>query len=124
MLTVGLDLFDGLPSGFAVTDSALSGLTTVNSATIGVALAAGIAGMLAFETRAGAAVGVAISVTTIPAAAYLGVAAGVGELDKAWGALGVLAVNVLLLLVGGTVTLLVQRWAAQRQGTTKAISSR
>ena len=90
VLTVGLDLFDGLPSGFAVTDSALSGLTTVNSATIGVALAAGIAGMLAFETRAGAAVGVAISVTTIPAAAYLGVAAGVGELDKAWGALGCL----------------------------------
>ncbi len=124
VLTVGLDLFDGLPSGFAVTDSALSGLTTVNSATIGVALAAGIAGMLAFETRAGAAVGVAISVTTIPAAAYLGVAAGVGELDKAWGALGVLAVNVVLLLVGGTVTLLVQRRVGQRQGTTGAISSR
>jgi uncharacterized hydrophobic protein (TIGR00271 family) len=124
VLTVGLDLFDDLPSGFAVTDAALSGLTTINSATIGVALAAGIAGMLAFETRAAAAVGVAISVTTIPAAAYLGVAAGVGELDKAWGALGVLAVNMVLLLVGGTVTLLVQRWAAQRQGTTKAISSR
>jgi uncharacterized hydrophobic protein (TIGR00271 family) len=114
VLTVGLDLFDELPSGFALSDSALFGLTSVNSATIGVALAAGIAGMLAFETRASSAVGVAISVTTIPAAAYLGVAAAVGELDKAWGALGVLAVNIALLLVGGAVTLLVQRRAAER----------
>jgi uncharacterized membrane protein len=109
LLTKGLDLFDLLPSGFDLTDSALSGLTTVNSATIGVALAAGIAGMLAFETRASSAVGVAISVTTIPAAAYLGVAAAVGESDKAWGALAVLGVNVALLLVGGTATLIVQR---------------
>ena len=44
-----------------------------------------------------------------PAAAYLGVAAGVGEADKVPGTLAVLAVNVTLLLVGGTATLLVQR---------------
>jgi hypothetical protein len=74
-----------------------------------VALAAGVAGMLAVETRAGAAVGVGISITTIPAAAYLGVAAGDGELDKVWGALAVLGTNVALLLLGGTATLLVQR---------------
>jgi hypothetical protein len=80
--------------------------------------------MLAFETRASSAVGVAISVTTIPAAAYLGVAAGVGQSDKAWGALGVLTVNVVLLLAGGMVALLVQRWVAQREGITQAISSR
>jgi sorbitol-specific phosphotransferase system component IIC len=79
-----------------------------------VALAAGAAGMLALETRASSAVGVAISITTIPAAAYLGVAAGVGEAGKAWGALAVLAVNVFMLLVGGTLTLLVQRWLGQR----------
>ena len=79
-----------------------------------MALAAGVAGMLAFETRASSAVGVAISVTTIPAAAYLGVAAGVGEVGKAWGALAVLAVNVALLLVSGTATLLVQRRVAEQ----------
>ena len=72
----GLDLLGLLPSGFVVGESALSGLTTVNDATIGVALAAGVAGMLAFETRASSAVGVAISMTTIPAAAYFGVAVG------------------------------------------------
>jgi uncharacterized hydrophobic protein (TIGR00271 family) len=113
VLTIFLDLLDLLPSGFVVGESALSGLATVNSATIGVALAAGVAGMLAFETRASSAVGVAISVTTIPAAAYLGVAAGVGQGDKVWGALAVLAVNVALLLVAGTSTLIVQQWLAR-----------
>jgi uncharacterized hydrophobic protein (TIGR00271 family) len=114
LLALGLDLLDLLPSGFAVGESALSGLTTVNDSTIGVALAAGIAGMLALETRASSAVGVAISITTIPAAAYLGVAAGVGEIGKAAGALAVLAVNVATLLIGGTGTLIVQRALAQR----------
>jgi uncharacterized hydrophobic protein (TIGR00271 family) len=113
-LTALLNLFDLIPSGFVVGTSLLSGLATVNSATIGVALAAGVAGMLTFETRASAAVGVAISVTTIPAAAYFGVAGGLGEADKAAGALAVLGVNVALLLVGGTTTLLLQRWLAQR----------
>jgi uncharacterized hydrophobic protein (TIGR00271 family) len=108
-LTVVLDVLGLLPANFEVGEAALSGLTSVNDTTIGVALAAGVAGMLALETRASAGVGVAISVTTIPAAAYLGVAAGVGELDKAVGALAVLAVNVAMILVGGAVTLLVQR---------------
>ena len=109
LLARALDLLGLLPSGFEVGESTLSGLTTVNDATIGVALAAGVAGMLALETRASAAVGVAISITTIPAAAYLGVAAGVGEADKALGALAVLAVNVAMLVVAGTLTLAVQR---------------
>ena len=77
-------------------------------------MAAGVAGMLAVETRASSAVGVAISVTTIPAAAYLGVAAGVGEEDKAWGALAVLGTNVGVLLVAGTLTLIVQRRLGHR----------
>jgi uncharacterized hydrophobic protein (TIGR00271 family) len=113
LLAAALDLVDLLPAGFQLGESALSGLTTVDVSTIGVALAAGVAGMLALETRASSAVGVAISVTTIPAAAYLGVAAGVGEEDKAWGALAVLGTNVAVLLVAGTLTLIVQRRLAQ-----------
>jgi uncharacterized hydrophobic protein (TIGR00271 family) len=119
-LTVALDLLDLLPADFVVGESALSGLTTVNDATIGVALAAGVAGMLALETRASSAVGVAISITTIPAAAYFGVAAALGDEDKAAGALAVLGTNVALLLVSGTATLIVQRrlaWRAQRPDT-------
>jgi uncharacterized hydrophobic protein (TIGR00271 family) len=108
-VTFALNAFGELPHGFDIDETGLSGLTTVNVTTVAVALAAGIAGMLALETRASAAVGVAISVTTIPAAAYLGVAAGLGEIDEARGAGAVLAVNVAMLLVGGIVTLLTQR---------------
>jgi uncharacterized membrane protein len=113
-LTAFLDLTNLLPSGFSVGESALRGLTTVNSSTFIVALAAGAAGMLALETRASAAVGVAISVTTIPATAYLGVAAAVGEADKAAGAAAVLGINVAMLTLGGTAALLVQRALARR----------
>ena len=115
-VTLLLDLTGEVPAQFGVGESALASLTTVNVTTVGVALAAGIAGMLAVETRASAAVGVAISVTTIPAAAYLGVAAGVSELDEASGALAVLAVNVTMILTGGIVTLLVQERLSARTG--------
>jgi uncharacterized hydrophobic protein (TIGR00271 family) len=115
MLTVVLDLLDLLPSSFEVGEAALSGLTSVSATTIGVAAAAGVAGMLALETRASAGVGVAISVTTIPAAAYLGVAAAVGEVDKVTGALAVLAVNVVMIQTGGAATLILQRRLSRRR---------
>lgn len=94
----------------------LAGLSTVNIATPIVAFAAGVAGILALETRASSAVGVAISVTTIPASAYLGVAAGVGDEAKALGALAVLGVNIAMLIVGGSLTLVVQRALARWEG--------
>jgi uncharacterized hydrophobic protein (TIGR00271 family) len=108
--TFAQDQLDLLPSGFDLQEVGILGsLVSVNDETIVVALVAGIAGMLALETRASSGVGVAISVTTIPAAAYLGVAAGLGELEEAWGAVGVLAVNVVMLVVGSSVTLALQR---------------
>jgi uncharacterized hydrophobic protein (TIGR00271 family) len=115
VLTVLLDGLDLLPSSFHVGENGLAGLTTVNSSTFVVALVAGVAGILALETRAGAAVGVAISVTTIPASAYLGVAAGVGEVGKASGALAVLAINVAMLLIGGSLTLVAQQALTRRR---------
>jgi uncharacterized hydrophobic protein (TIGR00271 family) len=83
-------------------------LANVSVTTVCVAAAAGVAAMLSFETRASFAVGVAISVTTIPAAAYMGVAAGLGAWHGALGALAVLGVNLLVLLVAGTITLALQ----------------
>jgi uncharacterized hydrophobic protein (TIGR00271 family) len=115
VLTAILDVFGLLPSGFEIGTGGLQGLQTVNVSTPTVAFAAGIAGMLALETRASAAVGVAISVTTIPASAYLGVAAAVGEVEKAAGALLVLAINVAMLVAGGCTALLVQRALARRR---------
>ena len=85
--------------------------------TIVVALFAGVAGMLAIETRASAGVGVAISVTTIPAAAYFGIALGLGEAREATGALAVLSLNVLFLVIGAAGTLLVQRGVLRRRST-------
>jgi hypothetical protein len=66
------------------------------------------------ETRATFAVGVAISVTTIAATAFLGVAAGVGQPSDAASALLVLAVNILMLIAGGSLTLIVQRRLGRR----------
>src|SRR4051812_35959191 len=109
VMTLALDALGLLAAGFQVGDSSVQGLQTVNVSTPIVALAAGVAGMLALETRASSAVGVAISVTTIPASAYLGVAAGVGEETEALGALLVLAINVAMLIAGGCATLLAQR---------------
>ena len=81
-----------------------------------VAAAAGVAAMLSFETRASFAVGVAISVTTIPAAAYVGVAAGLGEWNGALGgAVAVLGVNLVMLLVAGATTLGIQAVIARRR---------
>jgi len=93
----------------------LNTLGSVDYSTVLVALAAGVAAMLSFETRAAAAVGVAISVTTIPASALLGVAAGLGEFHEAGGAGLVLAVNVVLLILSGSLTLAIQTSLAERR---------
>jgi uncharacterized hydrophobic protein (TIGR00271 family) len=116
VLSALLKLAGLLPDGFQVEQSPLHTLAHTDYSTVLIALAAGVAAMLSFETRASAAVGVAISVTTIPASAYLGVAIGAGGLGNAWGALVVLLVNVGLLLVSGTGTLIVQRRLPNRSG--------
>ena len=117
VLAAALKGVDLLPAGFTVEDSSLSTLAKTDYSTVLIALAAGVAAMLSFETRASAAVGVAISVTTIPASAYLGVAIGAGGAGEALGALVVLLINVSLLIVSGSATLIVQRWLTRRSGT-------
>src|SRR5271154_976311 len=104
-----LNLFDLLPAEFAIHEIGLASQQHIEAETILVAFAAGVAGMLAVETRASMGVGVAISVTTIPAAAFLGVAAGIGEFSKSLGALAVLGANIAMMLAGGSIALLVQR---------------
>jgi uncharacterized hydrophobic protein (TIGR00271 family) len=116
VLSAALKGVDLLPAGFTVEQSSLSSLAKTDYSTVLIALAAGIAAMLSFETRASAAVGVAISVTTIPASAYLGVAIVAGGPGHALGALVVLLVNVSLLILSGSLTLAVQRWLPNRSG--------
>ncbi len=117
LLTLLQDQLDLLPAEFDLDSTVLRGLAEVSGETIVVALFAGVAGMLAIETRASAGVGVAISVTTIPAAAYFGIALGLGQATEATGALAVLSLNVLFLVIGAAGTLLVQRGVLRRRST-------
>jgi uncharacterized hydrophobic protein (TIGR00271 family) len=105
-----------LPDGFQVEQSSLQSLVHLDYSTVLVAAAAGVAAMLSFESGAAQAVGVAISVTTMPASADLGVALGTGGIDKAGGAVLVLAVNIALLITTGSLTLLAQRYLPNRSG--------
>ena len=81
-----LDATDVIDGVLRFGSGGLESLGTTDYSTVLIALAAGMAAMLSFETRAAAAVGVAISVTTIPASALLGVAVGLGDFDQAGGA--------------------------------------
>jgi uncharacterized hydrophobic protein (TIGR00271 family) len=101
------------PANGSLGDGGLGVLPTVNVATLVVAAVAGVAGVLAFETRSSVVVGVAISITTIPAAAFIGAAVAVGDAAGLRGALAVLGANVGLILLTGTATLALQR---RRQG--------
>jgi uncharacterized hydrophobic protein (TIGR00271 family) len=75
-----------------------------------VAFCAGVAGMLSLTTaKSGALIGVLISVTTIPAAANVGVAAAYSDWDSFGGSIGQLGLNIASLLLAGTLTLTVQR---------------
>ena len=124
-VVVGLlfDRLDIFPKGFSLHEFSAA-QTHVNTTTILVALSAGVAGMLAVETRASAAVGVAISVTTIPATAYLGVALGIGEFSSSLSAGGVLAANVAMMLAGGSIALAVQRRSSRVSANGSFVSPR
>jgi uncharacterized hydrophobic protein (TIGR00271 family) len=81
-----------------------------------VAFSAGVAGMLSLTTaKSGALIGVLISVTTIPAAANVGVAAAYADWQSFRGSLGQLGLNIAALLVAGTLTLFVQRAVYRRR---------
>ncbi|WP_406272156.1 DUF389 domain-containing protein [Streptomyces sp. NBC_00191] len=85
-----------------------------------VAMLAGSAGMLSLTSaKSGALVGVAISVTTVPAAANAAVAFSYQEYKQAWGSTEQLLLNLLGIVLAGTLTLLVQKflWARQRERT-------
>jgi uncharacterized hydrophobic protein (TIGR00271 family) len=77
--------------------------------TVIVAALAGVAGVLSLTSaKSGALVGVLISVTTIPAAANIGVAAALGD-DEVWGAAAQLAINLGAIVAAGVTVLFIQR---------------
>jgi uncharacterized hydrophobic protein (TIGR00271 family) len=75
-----------------------------------VAFVAGSAGVLSLTAaKSGALVGVLVSVTTIPAASNVGVAAAYGEWGIAGKAAIQLAINLAGIVAAGVITLFVQR---------------
>ena len=75
-----------------------------------VAFCAGIAGMLSLSTaKSSALIGVFISITTIPAAANVGISAAYGDWDTFAGSLAQLALNLTAIVVAGVLTLAIQR---------------
>ncbi len=81
-----------------------------------VAACAGAAGMLSLTTaKSGALIGVLISVTTLPAAANIGVTAAYGDWDNFRGSAEQLAINLAAIVLAGTATLGVQRLLYDRR---------
>ncbi|MFB6839231.1 DUF389 domain-containing protein [Streptomyces sp. NPDC056361] len=82
-----------------------------------VALLAGAAGTLSLTSaKSGALVGVAISVTTVPAGANAAVALSYGDLSQTWGSIEQLGLNLFGIMLAGTLTLYGQKllWRTQR----------
>jgi uncharacterized hydrophobic protein (TIGR00271 family) len=75
-----------------------------------VAACAGVAGMLSLSTaKSGALIGVLISVTTIPAAANIGVAAAYQDWSSWRGSVAQLAINLGSIIAAGSAVLYFQR---------------
>ncbi|MFD4573857.1 DUF389 domain-containing protein [Streptomyces sp. NPDC058417] len=76
-----------------------------------VAVLAGIAGTLSLTSaKSGALVGVAISVTTVPAAANAAVAFSYGDTAQTRGSSEQLLLNLVAIIAAGTLTLLAQKY--------------
>ena len=95
-------------------------INSPNAFSVIVAILAGLVGVVSLtEARANALIGVFISVTTIPAAASLGLSLAFAYWHDAWGSLLQLLLNVVLLVVVGAAGLSAQRviWRRVSGGT-------
>ena len=111
LATLGFHAVGVAPEGFAATPHPLTGFVTEPDLfSFVVAFLAGTAGMLSLTSaKSGALVGVLISVTTIPAAAGVGVYAAYGDTAEMLGSLTQLLINLAAILAAGVLTLFVQR---------------
>jgi uncharacterized hydrophobic protein (TIGR00271 family) len=111
VFTTALTATGQFPGDFSPSDHPLTSfISQPDELSFVVAFIAGIAGVLSLTSaKSGALIGVLISVTTIPAAANVGVAASYEEWGEAAGALGQFVLNLTGIMVAGTLTLYIQR---------------
>ncbi len=95
--------------------------TDVGVGAIGLALASGVAGVLAFTTGASSAlIGVMVAVALVPPLVVVGLALGAGRWDAAGGAAILLFTNIICVNLAAVATLLIQGvrpaswWEAKR----------
>jgi uncharacterized hydrophobic protein (TIGR00271 family) len=85
-------------------------INSPNFYSVVVAVLAGIVGIVSLtEARVSTLVGVVVSITTIPAAADVGLSMSFGFWREAWGSFIQLILNVGLLILVGAITLGIQR---------------
>ena len=99
------------PDTFSSADHGLADvISNPDAFSVIVAFCAGVAGMLSLTTaKSSVLIGVLISVTTIPAAANVGVAAAYDDWNAVRGSLAQLGLNLAVIVIAGTLTLGIQR---------------
>jgi len=111
LATLAFQWIGASPDDFAPSDHELTGfISDPDFFSFFVAFVAGVAGILSLtNAKSGALIGVLISVTTIPAASNIGVAAAYGDWDEAGGAAAQLGINLTSIVLAGVLTLFIQR---------------
>lgn len=117
LLTLALRAVGVFDAGFDETRHSLSAvIANPDTLSFIVAFCAGVAGMISLSTaKSGAIIGVLISVTTIPAAANIGLSAAYEDWAAWRGSQGQLAVNLAAIVAAGVLTLGVQRGLYRRR---------
>jgi uncharacterized hydrophobic protein (TIGR00271 family) len=111
LFTLILDGLDLIPEAFAQQGHPFTAfISSPDWWSFLVAYLAGTVGMLSLTAaKSSALIGVLISVTTIPAAANVGIAAALADWSECAGAAEQLGLNLVALVLGGILTLFVQR---------------
>jgi uncharacterized hydrophobic protein (TIGR00271 family) len=116
--TLALQAIGLFPASFSTNDHPLTRfVSSPDALSAFVALVAAAAGVLSLTSaKSGALIGVLISVTTIPAASAIGVAAAYGNWEEAAGAAAQLGINLSAIMLAAVATLLLQRrWYVSRR---------
>jgi uncharacterized hydrophobic protein (TIGR00271 family) len=117
LFTLGVDALDLIPEDFSQEGHPFTDfISNPDEWSFIVAFLAGMAGVLSLTSaKSGALVGVLISVTTIPAAANIGVAAALGDGEEWVGAMEQLALNMGAIFLACIGTLYLQRMLYRRR---------
>jgi uncharacterized hydrophobic protein (TIGR00271 family) len=111
LATLAFKWIGASPDNFVPSEQDLTGfISKPDFFSFFVAFVAGTVGILSLtNAKSGALIGVLISVTTIPAASNIGVAAAYDDWGDAGGAAAQLAINLTSIVLAGLLTLFLQR---------------